>query len=498
MKKQIKLLSIIAGIVAGVVSSQAQSDKALIDTLVKKGFITTTEAESIKKDASSTAFAAKAKSTKKITFEGRLHFQYDNLSTETESRTAGVTSKVDGSQNGFYFRRVFLGAAADLGNGFGGSITTDFGGVDGTAAVDSAFISWKPGEYEVNMVKAGWDRVAFGVEEFTSSTNIKTVERSIGANYFTRDLGISGRKTGAFVNGGFGTMVPDLTYDLSVTNNDTDTTRTDTHTNGSLSSYAGLANTPRTGDDNSGAVMARLTYAGLKSADYGALKVAVGGGVILDGERNVLNSYNTADTATRWRNAGDVSAFEVSADYTFQDFNLLGTFMMADFQDEVATGQNKDRTPYAMTLIPSYKITPEWEVVGAYSRINANGLNNLSSTSLNRKSTRAGLTTSSASTTTTGTTTTGGTAAFIDTTPTATAPTTPTAATTTVVGAVTGTSTTFDNADQFYAGFNYYIMGNDLKLTAGYEYTKYTDSPNAGTRYETEVQGVRARLQLLF
>ena len=57
----------------------------------------------------------------------------------------------------------------------------------------------------------------------------------------------------------------------------------------------------------------------------------------------------------------------------------------------------------------------------------------------------------------------------------------------------------FREATQFYIGANWYIMGNDVKLSGGYEHTNYNDSIRAaGTGLEADVDGIRLRLQLLF
>lgn len=58
-------------------------------------------------------------------------------------------------------------------------------------------------------------------------------------------------------------------------------------------------------------------------------------------------------------------------------------------------------------------------------------------------------------------------------------------------------SARYDEAHALYLGGNWYIRGNDLKLSAGYEWAEYNDNLT-GSQGDATVDGVRTRLQLLF
>ncbi|MGA1128356.1 MAG: porin, partial [bacterium] len=57
-----------------------------------------------------------------------------------------------------------------------------------------------------------------------------------------------------------------------------------------------------------------------------------------------------------------------------------------------------------------------------------------------------------------------------------------------------GAAKTYDEARSYYIGGNWYIDGDNLKLTFGYEFADY--EANGGE--DADVDGLRARLQILF
>lgn len=58
-------------------------------------------------------------------------------------------------------------------------------------------------------------------------------------------------------------------------------------------------------------------------------------------------------------------------------------------------------------------------------------------------------------------------------------------------------SAKFDQAEAYYFGGNWYIRGNTLKLSAGYEWANFSDNLT-GLQGDATVSGLRTRLQLLF
>lgn len=133
----------------------------------------------------------------------------------------------------------------------------------------------------------------------------------------------------------------------------------------------------------------------------------------------------------------------------YGDFNLLAEYIGSEIKNGKRSGSG-NASPWGFHVIPSYKITKELELVLRYSHIDtdqrginpSDGFRNMNS-----------------------------------------------------VG-------TFNKGNAYYAGFNWYIRGNDLKLTAGYEYGDFKDRAATGNDFSGSNKGTahsfRTRLQLLF
>lgn len=199
---------------ASVLNAQ---DKQTLDLLVSKGIITKEEAASVAKK--SVVIAPKEKTTKSIKLIGRLQVQYENINTD--ETVNGVESSL-AAKNDFIMRRMFLGAAADLGSGWEAELIADFGRAD-AGYIDKAFISKKV-DWDSLQGKLilGYQKINFGLEENTSSSKLLTIERSLATRYFTegangRRLGLGGRHTGVFWAGKI-PQLKGLEYGVSVTN----------------------------------------------------------------------------------------------------------------------------------------------------------------------------------------------------------------------------------------------------------------------------------------
>ena len=149
----------------------------------------------------------------------------------------------------------------------------------------------------------------------------------------------------------------------------------------------------------------------------------------------------------------------VTLDYG--NFELSAEFIQAVVQNgrvsggtTAAPGPTSTAAPYGFNLTPSYKINDKWEAVARLSYLNTNGRG----TSINAVETDASST--------------------------------------------TGAVSNYDSAWAYYVGFNYYIVGNSVKFTAGYEYAQFNHRQTAfGGPFNgpsANVNAVRARLQLLF
>lgn len=232
MKKSLKCLSILlAGALLGSVAAQAQ-DKALLDTLVQKGLLTQQEAAQIAKE--SVVVKPAQRTTKSITFQGRIQTQYqfiqvDEKATTNNAVAAGGTQR---ATNDFIMRRLYLGATADLGNGWSGVLVADFA-ASGTGAgqrnyIDQAYIRKKTDwDFLQGNLDVGYKKVTFGQEENTSSASLLPIERSFATRYFAegfnnRRLGFNSRHVGIFWTGTV-PQVDGLGYGLALTTNQNQT-----------------------------------------------------------------------------------------------------------------------------------------------------------------------------------------------------------------------------------------------------------------------------------
>ena len=112
--------AIISLLVAGAVIAANAQDKALLETLVKKGMLTQQEAAQIAKD--SVAVTPATKSTKSIKIFGGGQGWYSWGKNSVKAGTGSFDQ-----QSGFTLRYVKLGIEADVGGGWSAEVVTDFG-----------------------------------------------------------------------------------------------------------------------------------------------------------------------------------------------------------------------------------------------------------------------------------------------------------------------------------------------------------------------------------
>ena len=127
--------------------------------------------------------------------------------------------------------------------------------------------------------------------------------------------------------------------------------------------------------------------------------------------------------------------------------------MLGAHVEDGQQGYLDDADPWGFNLIPSYKVNDEWELVFRYSYFDGDKRGIRPSDGIRRANNP-------------------------------------------------GEIAAYDKAQALYFGFNYYLQGNDLKLSAGYEYADFSDQVSStGSSVhddDAKVNGLRARLQLLF
>lgn len=178
-------------------------DKEVLDLLVKKGVVSAEERAKTMEEAKAKATAAnlnevysKEDAVKRLTFSGRVQTQYEGASYE-ETTALGVTTEAI-STSDFILRRMYLGAKADVGEGFSGELVWNFADGSSGGEFDKAVFT---AETSFGKFDIGYQKVSWGQEENTSSSKLPTVERSLVTRYWAesnngRRLGFGARHTG--------------------------------------------------------------------------------------------------------------------------------------------------------------------------------------------------------------------------------------------------------------------------------------------------------------
>lgn len=205
--------AIISLLVAGAVVAANAQDKALLETLVKKGMLTQQEAAQIAKD--SVAVTPATKSTKSIKIFGGGQGWYSWGKNSVKSGTASFSQ-----QNGFTLRYVKLGVEADVGGGWSAEVVTDFG-TEGESKnyLDKVVASKKIDlDYLNGTLQLGLRKVNMGYEQNMDDFGQLAVERSVATYFFTRYDGknFGSRTVGVFWDGNI-TQVDGLYYGAAVT-----------------------------------------------------------------------------------------------------------------------------------------------------------------------------------------------------------------------------------------------------------------------------------------
>jgi phosphate-selective porin len=343
-----KWLALLGGVMLAASVALAQSNKELLDVLVKKGILTNDEATQIAADFAKSQPApvvGASKYLQKLTFSGRFQTQFVDIGTSVN----GVAANPPATQH-FLLRRIYFGVKADLGDGFSGTLNYDFANL----SFDAAFIEWK--QSDALAIDAGLRKVPFGYEETTSSGALKAIERSPVTRYFVesnngRRLGAGSYHTGVFVGG----TEEGVFYNVAVTNPERDEFSTgDSTTNAT----PGVNNTG-SNTNNNFAYWGNLGYSNKFS--HGSYKAGIEAGYLPD-------QGGPAAAVGTGQNLAVYGAF---ADVTFADFNLAGEYLTAD--DKHGASATQDAKPKGFWIQPSYMITKALEGVVRYSQIDSNG-----------------------------------------------------------------------------------------------------------------------------
>ena len=345
-------------IVAGSLIAANAQDKALLETLVKKGMLTQQEAAQIAKE--SVAVTPMTKSTKsiKIFGGGQGWYTWQQYSNKVDP----VSSPVQTS--GFTLRYVKLGVEADVGGGWSATVVTDFGSEgSGTNYLDKVIASKKIDyDYLNGTLQMGLRKSNMGYEQDMDDFGQLAIERSVATYFFTRanynDSGVKNfgsRTVGVFWDGNI-IQVDGLYYSLAVTSEVTE-------------SATGTSIINNVGNSSSLSFYAAMGYKTLAEIN--------GESVTYDFGVNFGYAPQGMETATGAR--GSIWGINPYASVNWRGFTFIGEFFLQQVEDYSAYPASGDcRTPIGANATVAYK----WDVgelgilepVGRFSYVYANGL----------------------------------------------------------------------------------------------------------------------------
>lgn len=339
--QKMKWLVIVCAALAAA-SSFAQESAALLNALIRKGILTSQEAEDIRAElrqenkAIPPEIQAGGKHTDRLSVGMRIQAQYAHLDTDIR----GVTDPAP--THHAFLRRIYLSLKAGLGPNWGASMTYDLA----ASGFDDAIIEWKPAaDLTFNF---GLRKVNVAYEERATSGHLRSIERSGVTRYFVepnngRRLGAASYRIGVFLDGKQGMLV----YSAAVTTPERNETFNLAASAGDRTSNkpAGWANVGLAGKHRQGTWIAGV----------GAGHLPDQGGF---GRRNLGRG-------------SDLSIYSVYVDLTAGRMNFMGELLTAQIDQGTASGA--DAQPLGFFLQPSLMLTDMLEAVVRYQHLDTDG-----------------------------------------------------------------------------------------------------------------------------
>ena len=348
---------IISLLVAGAAIAANAQDKALLETLVKKGMLTQQEAAQIAKD--SVAVSPATKSTKSIKIFGGANGYY---TWSRESVKAGSASS--GQLSGFTLKHVKIGLDADVGAGWSAKVVTDFGeNAKSRDYLDTVVLS-KAIDYDYinGTLQLGLRKVNMGYEQNTDDFEQLAIETSVATNFFTnggKNLGknFGSRTVGVFWDGNIA-QVDGLYYGAAVTSGVAESGNEDF-----LSASKG--------DSSSLSFWANLGYKNV--ADVKGETLSYDFGI------NFGYAPQGMDNASFVNNKkGSVWGINPYATINWRGLTLIGEYFLQQAEDYSAGRDGVGRTPMGANFTAAYKMDiGEWgaiEPVFRASYVTTNGM----------------------------------------------------------------------------------------------------------------------------
>ncbi|GHB92683.1 porin [Cerasicoccus arenae] len=438
-----------------------------LSELVRQGVITQEQANKIKGGAIGIEPQVKSKSfVKSLTISGFSQFSYAYIAPHDEALPNPASTST------FYVPNLAFGVAADLGSGWSTNITANFGsGFSSRNYLDKAFIEKKFDD--IGAVSIGYNKAHFGLEQYTSSRYIPATDRSIATSYFTSSysrigagmfplstgglgttrLGLGARRLGVFWEGEI-PGVDGLEYFAEITQG-----------------FQNFSAPATTGTQNQLGYSGGVQYS--TKWDDGKVTVGVNGTYMPEG-----NSLAVRNAVTFLNKSNAIAAIDPFVQLKVGDFQAIGEFLGAYVENGRATGtsgplsvsgyNSGSATPLGANVFLMYLFNDTIEPVFRFSMIDSD---------------QAGVNPSVVSQG----------PAFGGAVP----------------GVAPGTASPvlsplgigfFNAAQSYYFGLNWYILGNNAKISAGYERVQFGgrwdgagfDGPDASEDV------IRIRAQIVF
>ncbi|MDP0498421.1 MAG: hypothetical protein Q7Q73_19700 [Verrucomicrobiota bacterium JB024] len=415
-----------------VASPVFAADEELIRLLEEKGYLTQKEANQILADKGGDfTFKPNTPRTEELSVGVMMQFQYNYIQGTNDGGPNPTT------RNNFLLNRAYLILEGKLGDGFGGIIVPNFG--DGTVRLDHAYL-YKMIENPDVSIYAGLRKVRFAKEEYYDTEKLLTVNRSNVTNYWGNDTGTEDEvPEGTEANGsmGFAAQHMGLFADYQIDDN----VGLEFSLVNGYASYLPSNNFQnrigayfqvRTAWDLADPKEEKLRLeaglnTGFQPAGNSYWQPTVSGGAV--SASNLYIGYSPSDSSSIGLNPYLVFQWE---DLTVSTEFLLNWVEHSQLYDNSqllasqagATPGSGTAMPLGIIVTPSYRFDEDFEVVFQYAFLNTDGRG-----------------------------------VQID----STVPNAP------GVGRLF-----FNEAQSFYLGFNWYILGEDLKLQIGYNYLNYT------------------------
>ena len=395
--------TVMAALAAVAALNLPASEKQQLDSYVKCGILTPSEASQISRSMANVV--PKREDTRKLRLSSRMQLQYEWTDS---SLVSGRGTNSNSGASSFLARRIFIQADADLGGGWTAQFGLDLARTQANCfLIDNYVAKSIEGEYIDGTLYLGYMKPQFIYEEVISSFELSAIERSpatmfwSGAASSTR-MGVGNRYAGVRWNGNV-RQIPGLAYILSVTNSY------------QLSPTDGRSPSTKL-IDNSLAYWFSASYT-MKGKEE-PWKIKIGAYSMYSSSANRDN--NSAIYSINPYVAGNWGNFNFWAEY-------IGS-VVADGRVSAA-GNREQCSPYGINFCVEYLFdTEEYGKIGPvfrYCWLDTDG---------------RGITISDA------------------------------------VRQAPNVGTPFDHVQDFYAGINWYLNGNDLKIQLGYEYSQFSGS----------------------